>query len=420
MIQGGLCRKWVRGKTLFLGLAFFFLIPGGSQAAEQDAAAISDTIFGRHLPHGTVLDPIFSSPTSTEIVGYTRCGDSATWTGHLLAAEALHYRVTGSPAALDRVKRVLEGIRSLVDITGTNLLSRCYIPVNWQFAPSILGEENHNGVYRNTLAGQEYYWFGNTSRDQYAGIFFGLGVAYEFVLDGQVRGAISQLVTRLLDYLIGNGWSVVMPNGSISTTFVGRPDQRLSFLAVGRMVNNDRFASIYSSDRFVYWPTVSAPIGYDVLDAHSSYFKFNLDSITLYNLVRLEGSSFYHDRFLEAYQILRRTTDDHGNAHFDVIDRGLRGPEAVRDQRIRDELSQWLLRSRRNEQLDWRGNPQYPACGDDRACNPIPIVNQIRTDFLWQRSPFLLYGGGDGRVETAGIDYILPYWMARFYGVVGD
>ena len=57
------------------------------------------------------------------------------------------------------------------------------------------------------------------------------------------------------------------------------------------------------------------------------------------------------------------------------------------------------------------------ACGDDRSCDPIPVADRVRTDFLWQRSPFLLYGGGEGRIESAGIDFILPYWMARYYGV---
>jgi hypothetical protein len=45
---------------------------------------------------------------------------------------------------------------------------------------------------------------------------------------------------------------------------------------------------------------------------------------------------------------------------------------------------------------------------------------QVRTDFLWQRSPFLLFGGGEGLIEGPGIDYILPYWMARYYGVLTE
>jgi len=83
-------------------------------------------------------------------------------------------------------------------------------------------------------------------------------------------------------------------------------------------------------------------------------------------------------------------------------------------------LQQWLQRPRRDLYRDWRGDPRYPACGDDRACSPIAVVDRINTDFLWQRSPFLLFGGGGGTIETAGIDYILPYWMARYYGVILD
>jgi hypothetical protein len=60
---------------------------------------------------------------------------------------------------------------------------------------------------------------------------------------------------------------------------------------------------------------------------------------------------------------------------------------------------------------------QYAACGTNRACSVIPVDERPTTDFLWQRSPFLLTGGKDGTTASAGIDFILPYWMARYYGV---
>jgi uncharacterized protein (TIGR03437 family) len=78
-------------------------------------------------------------------------------------------------------------------------------------------------------------------------------------------------------------------------------------------------------------------------------------------------------------------------------------------------LAQWLLRPRRDDWVDLRS--KYKACGEDRACEPIPVPERVRTDFLWQRSPFLLYGGGEGRIEGPGIDFILPYWMGRHYGI---
>ena len=66
-------------------------------AAEVDALAISHSIQERHFPHFTLLDPIFDGPASNQIVNYTRCGDSAIWTGHYLAAEAFRYAATRSP-----------------------------------------------------------------------------------------------------------------------------------------------------------------------------------------------------------------------------------------------------------------------------------------------------------------------------------
>ena len=70
--------------------------------------------------------------------------------------------------------------------------------------------------------------------------------------------------------------------------------------------------------------------------------------------------------------------------------------------------------ARRDHYIDLRG--EFAACGDDRACEPLPVERWVRTDFLWQRSPFLLLGGSRGTIEGAGIDFLLPYWMARKWG----
>jgi hypothetical protein len=384
-------------------------------AAEQEALEISQNILDQHLPHGTILSPIFASPLSSEIVSYTRAADSAIWTGHYLAAETFRYGVTRSPEPLANVRRALNGIRSLVDVTGRNLLARCLLPTDWEFAQGPITEEAGHGIFTANLAGRSYYWIGNTSRDQYSGVFFGLGVAYDMIGDPEVRSSIQDLVTRLLDNLLRNDWFVVLPD-RISTFFWLRPEQQLSFLQVGRRVNPGRFDSVYRSYRQSYASSAIRPIAVDVLDDHNSYFKFNLNAINLYNLIRLEDSSFYRFFYVGAYDVMRRTTDDHGNAHFNMIDRGLKGPNSRRDTETRLLLDEWLRRPRRDEWVDLRGT--YPACGEDKACAPIPIRDRVRTDFLWQRSPFLLYGGGGGYIEEPRIDYILPYWMARFYGVL--
>jgi hypothetical protein len=391
-----------------------------ASGSELDAVNISTNIRVRHMPYGTILDPVYNSPNNRWISGYARAGDSAIWTGHYLVAESYRYHVTKSPDALENIKRAVAGIKSLVDVTGTDLLARCLIPVTSRYADPILKEEGRHGVYRNVLNGTEYYWLGNTSRDQYSGVFYGLSIAYDYVDSAEVRAEIFPLATRMLDFLLDNNWLVRMPNGDISTTFIGRPEQQLNFLAIGRQINNGRFGSKYSVFRVLSLPTLDVGVAYDLLDDHTSYFKFNLDSINFYNLLRLEGSWLYHGRIKRTYDLLRRTTDDHRNPHFNMIDREINGPHEARDRETREMLDQWLSRPRRDGYLDLRGDARFLICGEEKACQPVPITDRIRTDFLWQRSPFLLVGGGGGNIESAGIDYILPYWMARVYGVVRD
>ncbi|MFN2564644.1 MAG: hypothetical protein ABR499_06480, partial [Gemmatimonadaceae bacterium] len=377
------------------------------------------------FPHPTIVDPRFAaadprSPAYSTVVGYVHAGDAAIWTGHYLAAEAFRYAVTRSPDALANARRALGGIQGLVDVTTPaqpDLLARFLWPDNWEYADRIAAAEAGHGVYRGAPGGVAHRWLGNTTRDQYSGVLFGLSVAFDLIDQPDVRARAADLVTRLLGFLLRYYWSPPMPDGSFSTTFLQRPDQQLSFLQVGRRVNPARFRVVYQEYRTTYAAAVVAPITVDCVDPHRSYYKFNLNHINLYNLIRLEESGGPRTAYMNAFQVLRSCTLNHENAHFNLVERALIGPDAARDIATQRYLGLWLQRPRRDYAVDLRS--KYPACGDNRACRVIPVNERPNTDFLWQRSPFLLQAGGDGTVETAGIDYLLSYWMARYYGLLG-
>jgi hypothetical protein len=388
-------------------------------ATEPDAVAISANIQQLHVPYGTMIDPVFASsdpasPDFTRLVSYTRAGDAAIWTGHYLAAESFRYGVTRSREAQRNVRNTVDGIIGLIEVTGTDLLARFYMPTTSPYVADITAGELRHTRREGTIDGQPYYWWGNTSRDQYSGVFFGLGVAYDLVDDDPTRRRVKRTVTRMLNFLLRNGWNVVTPDGQVSTTFIGRADQQLSFLQVGRRVNPERFAAIYAAHRAALAAEVPLPIMGECFDPHNSYFKFNLDHINLYNLIRLEEPlSPALPLYMQAFTALRGCTGSHQNAHFNMIDRGVRGPDAARDAETDVLLDLWLQRPRRDYFVDVRG--EYAECEDNRSCTPVRVDQRVNTDFLWQRSPFQTYGGGQGLIETAAIDYILPYWMSRWY-----
>lgn len=406
----------IRVATVFLAFTPAAFLPS-AKAAEQDALSIDATLQARHLPYGTILDPVLSLPDLSTVVDYSRCGDSALWTGHYLAAEAYRYAVTGSAAALTNVNNAIQGIKDLLDVTGNNVLARCFVPADSPYAPSISSQEASNGIYQGTLWGYPYIWVGNTSRDEYMGVFFGLEATYNLISDQGVRNWCSYLATRMLDNLQGNLWNVVMPGGSISTTFLVRPDEQLALLLVGKHENTGGFGSAYSALSNAISISTPVAVGVDCADHWDSYFKFNLDYIGFFTLMQ-QGSGFSKLWYDAAYSELRATTGGDQNAHFNMIDRAINGPNAQRDAQTVALLNAWLLRPRVDVYRDF--TYQFAGCGGGNACNPLPVQDRATTDFLWQRSPVQLAGGGDGDIETAGIDYLLPYWMGRYYGVIAN
>ncbi|NKB88863.1 MAG: hypothetical protein GKS06_11655 [Acidobacteria bacterium] len=392
-------------------------IQAAGNRMEKRAKQIGKDLKRRHLPTGTVFDPVFAGPGSKTIVGYQHAGDSAIWTGHWIAAEAFRYAVTGKKDARNNVRKALKAIRLLVDVTGADVLARGAVPSGSRWEDSILVNEARHGTYRTSVKGKQYIWAGNTSRDQYSGVFFGMGFAWELMPnDPVVRNVILEITDRLLGNLINNAWTVEFPDGTLSTSFAARPDQMLAFLQIGRMVKPDRFDKPYRDMRGALGHLVKIPIDLEATDPHGSYFKFNLDHINLVHLLRLEEESSQRATYRAAFDKLRETVGAHDNAHFNMIERVLNGGHGPRDRRTRDMLKDWLERPRRITSVDLSGSRD--SCGDNRACNPIPVVKRVPTDFLWQRSPFDLKGGGNGTIEGAGLDYLLPYWMARYYRVI--
>src|SRR5687767_7449533 len=195
-----------------------------NEAHEAEAISLSQNVRERHMPYGTVIDPVFASsipasPGYSSVTSYARTGDSAIWTGHYLAGEAFRYRVAPSTGALENVNVALQGLTALIDVTGKDLLARVFVPADSPYLDDIKQENSRRRFYNGSLDGKPQVWVGDTSRDQYCGAFYGLAAASDMVEDPKVRSQIRDNVTRLLDNLLANGWNVVMPDKNISTTF---------------------------------------------------------------------------------------------------------------------------------------------------------------------------------------------------------
>jgi len=59
-------------------------------------------------------------------------------------------------------------------------------------------------------------------------------------------------------------------------------------------------------------------------------------------------------------------------------------------------------------------------CAQALASEPLPVLLRQHSDFIWQRNPYALgrHYGADGSSQSAGLDLIEEFWLARHAGII--
>jgi hypothetical protein len=391
------------------------------------AEAVSDEILRAHVPYGGILETRFDQATygSGTPVGHGGYGDSAIWTGSWLAGEALRFDETGDARALTGVASAVDYLTACVDAADPQggLLGRCAVPLSSPFISDISGQTDfytgfHNGVAIGTLGG--------ISRDQYIGTMLGLSQAVLRV--PAQRAAAAALVGRIVGWLDSRSWCAPDHNtGATSAPFVQSPDILWAFFSVANVADRARFGQMHDQNiglEAASWlgSWVSAK------DVFSDYYKYNLGTEIDLMLASCETDPQSYRDHMKSVEVTRDVIAEHQNAWFDAV-YAILVPSAAPalSAQVEDELQRWCLRPRRdfrrlNSQNAAIATAPNPDAGNGQAATvavlPIPIEDRTCTDFLWQRGPFDLDGGGDPHDEEAGVDIVLPYWAARAFGVV--
>lgn len=471
-----------------------------------------------HLPFDTVVS-LDASPRTPRFSGQK---DSAIWTGHYLAAEALRYAAQKQPAALDNVRKALTGIERLYAIPSrgvthldgrrtdsaaeAGVIARAAAPATsdvWDDGPignkrcwyewpekgwiaggrhfasyAEIPAASRRGLVAPDASGPVWRAWGCSddwpvSRDQYVGVMLGVGATWLLVDDPAVKARAHAIVEQTVDYLLRHHWTIVLPpEGRVQTDFIGDFPKQLAFLRLAASVNPAKYASRYAA--------VSAAarhawlsIWFSSVDPLSQYYKFNLSSAAL-TLALLFEKDAPRAGLLYAHDLLWGAVRQHRNAYFDLLHVLARGSGAASTPSslnpsltLRDEivavLAEWV--DRRRGVPGPNGLPREDMSTDAiafqqglvpanvrryrgidgtetwqaAAAVPVDARTGTKMDFVWQRHPFnVAYPNSSGSlrplqpdevhasgakvarrsVESPGVDYLLPYWLAVYLGVL--
>lgn len=308
--------------------------------------------------------------------------------------------------------------------------------------------------------GHDYWCNGSPSRDTYAGTIFGLITAFDLVGpdDAALRKLIARNVLTMADFLLKWAWTYPRPWGHIavehdfdnfiSPLFVYEPLARLNMTVAARhvaqragtLVDQLKWNLVGLQEFLVPGLLTSLTKEIDSAAPHDDYYKWNLDSLNLFNLLRLTSGA---ERQLAAQvmAVEHRTIGDDVNAWFEALRAASTG-EAARREMAKTHLLQWpayraatisgapvrnsdrcgttltcVPEDRVDVSLDGGATRQtfrQGSSGTRRSLFPIPVAQRPPSDFLWQRSPTRLDGGQSARHRPPGIDYLAPYWLLRW------
>lgn len=451
--------------------------PGGPL---YERALAYDRLFQEKLqprPHGGVVNvsfPAGSDPRSASAIGYDDQQDSAIWTGIYLAAQAFRY--AADPAqkedALRNARKAAETLHFFLDVTGQpGLLARFAGPMD---KTALYLNPTKNGCPPPTpdAAGlccaanhscapspqdSSHFWLGGTTRDQYSGLFFGMGIAYRLIDDPELRQLIRKDLTEVVAALRKQKWMILGPDGkpTAHTASAIEPEMQAAWLLLAAEVSDDpSYCQDY--ERLIRDPLLGdvllAEDDFDWTNRYMQYYGFNLTFLAFYNLIQLEPLEARKEAYQKAladhaYKEVKGT----GNSFFDYI-----------AQASGVEASPETLASAAGSLAQFPDPPSTQTCvlppqaplssasiklyeANEKllpkevkivpqAERAYPLASWCRQDFLWQQSPYEIcccqvpsseqwtpyqnvcsVTPPTDTVVFPGVDYLAAYWMGRYH-----
>lgn len=183
--------------------------------------------------------------------------------------------------------------------------------------------------------------------------------------------------------------------------------------------NDDQWGNITD------WIEQMARFNY-TFECGEKYYGININMEPMYNLLRLEKNETVRTAIFERVlkQKLWETVKTDKNVFFAYIygSQGASDPNIVKN--ATEQFQGFVNAPHVDRPIDWRDDARYPhstECSDqvDHSVS-IDVADRGSADFIWQRNPFALYRAGRTNFVYAGVDYMLPYWMGRYYGYIQD
>jgi len=428
----------------------------------ERAVALEENYQQHHSVNGILWEARYAEAEDERPTLYGNGGDSAIFSGFYLAGAVYRFRTTGEASDLQAAFEAARGLHILTHISGTpGVIARCAFPAaraaQWRY-PEVWQERIDNGyVYESSADIPDIgdpsacypvmIYYTRATRDQLTGILYGIGVALaELDPDDysgetapgviEVRDILQEVIRAVWGRLESTGFVIRDQEGKTGTTAsLVTGLLRLQLLAVYRAALEGREGveeKEYKRINRLYARAFARAFSLNDGDAAAlfnrgslldGYYSYNLRFARSFAVHLLEKDPRRRDTVVDYMQKhVWRYVQDHRNTHFIFLYAAASGDLSRMDEAARS-LRELSLRPLRNWSSPLHGINYYPPrpvlLYGDVSDFVVPVHLREPTGyFIWQRDPFQTGDGPintEGLDEAIGVDFILPYWMGRYY-----
>jgi len=412
------------------------------------AQAYDQGVRDGHVPeYGGIVQVVYETTDLLNVMFYKGQGDSTMWTATYGAGQAFRYAVTGEEEARQNAIAVVQTLHDHMRVTQTTgYIGRYVGPVAdqrfWLDVFQLDEFRYGTGVWTGT------FYLSNSSSDQYVGFFHGLSIIYDLVDDAPTRQLIREMIQEVIDKLADHRWLILNEEGLPTTAAPGIDGGERMALALiaAHVIDTPEYWQLYE-EVFEEGRALLPIKSIAFWNRYTEYFAMNLKHQNHYNLFRLdpddERVAFYFDNYMK--RIHPHVAGMH-QTYFDYI--YLIGCERLGicedSYAIMEDGVEQLHLFQQPPNTDIHITPGSPPGGIDpvsqrlveiaaglpewlleltglefelQAKGGYDVAHRCRQEFIWQRSPHQMTCAGFWPTHVMpGLDYLLAYWMGRYYG----
>lgn len=381
------------------------------------------------------------------------------FTGLYCASQCFRYKVTGDAQAKANAKQAVEAMIKLTEVTGREGFTAR--------ATRYSHEENFGTGNREEWHicedNPDCEWLGETSSDEMTGHYFAYGIYFDLVADKKEKKKIAEVVKKITDHIIDHNFHLTDVDGIPTTWANWEPDllnnddrwyyergtnslEILSFLKTTYHVTGDeKYEKVYEMLLKKHHYAMNC-IQYKCEDGHIAHIDDQLDFVNIYPLL------VYTDN--EAHKAIYKM----GLTHHWAYERVERSPffnivygaltnnycdieEAAKSlSEMNLDFVRWPVYNSYRKDIVW--DTEQEASGVPAQLK-YPVEYWSRLLVNYDGNQFICDSGAEEFVAintkstnktstlpgTAGANalrasmpyvFLLPYWMGRYYGLLGD